>query len=60
MKRFIPDVKNSVCTAGANGITPLMKCSSAEECFYYCDRFNEDEKHDRMGNNKYKRTGSRA
>ena len=47
MKRFIPDVENNVCTVDANGITPLMQCSDAEECFYYCDRFNEDEKDDR-------------
>jgi len=54
MKRFIPDVKNNVCTVDANGITPLMQCSDAEECFYYCDRFNEGEKDDQMVNNKNK------
>ena len=54
MKRFIPDVKNNVCTVDANGITPQMQCSSTEECFYYCDRLNEVEKNDRInGENKY-------
>jgi hypothetical protein len=40
-KRFIPDVKNNVCTVDENGITPLMKCSDSQECFYMCDRMNE-------------------
>lgn len=48
MKRFIPDVKNNVCTVDVKGITPLMQCGSPEECFYYCDRFNEDEKDDKQ------------
>ena len=45
-RRFIPDVRNNVCTVDANGVTPQMKCSCAEECEYYCKRFNEDEKND--------------
>ena len=52
MKRFIPDVKNNVCTVDANGITPMMHCSSSEECFYYCDRFNKGEKDDRREDDK--------
>ena len=46
MKRFIPDVKNNVCTFDENGITPLMKCSDSQECYYMCDRLNEVEKND--------------
>ncbi len=41
MKVFIPDVKNNVCTVDENGITPLMRCSDIEECFYMCDRLNK-------------------
>ncbi len=52
MKRFIPDVNNNVCTVDANGITPLMQCSSPEECFYYCDRFNEGEKDEQLSRKK--------
>jgi len=46
MKRFIPDVKNNVCTVDENGITPLMQCSDSQECYYMCDRLNEVEKND--------------
>ena len=58
MKRFIP-IDNNVCTVDANGITPLMQCSSPEECFYYCDRFNEGEKDDQLANSKNKSTTAR-
>ena len=58
MKRFIPDVKNNVCVVDENGITPFIKCSDVEECFYYCDRFNEGEKNDRMVNNGNNSTGN--
>ena len=47
MKIFIPDVKNNVCTVDENGITPLMRCSDIEECFYMCDKLNGVEKNDR-------------
>ena len=63
MKGFFPDVKNNVCTVDENGITPLMKCSDSQECFYMCDRLNEVdevENNDRMANNKHNSAGSRA
>ncbi len=60
MKRFIPDVKNNVCVVDENGITPFIRCSDVEECFYYCDRLNKVEKHDRMVNNRNNSAGSRA
>jgi len=47
MKRFIPDVKNNVCTVDENGMTPLMQCSDSQECFYMCDKLNGAEKNDR-------------
>ena len=53
MKVFIPDVKNNVCTVDENGITPLMRCSDIEECFYMCDRLNE------VGKNEAKRNSSK-
>lgn len=58
MKRFIPDVKNNVCTVDANGIRPQMRCSCAEECEYICKRFNEDEEHDQLAINKDKPTNA--
>jgi hypothetical protein len=60
MKRFIPDVKNNVCTVDENGITPFIPCSDIEECFYMCDRLNEVEKNDRMVNNRDNSAASRA
>ena len=48
MKRFIPDVKNNICTVDENGITPLMRCSDSQECYYKCDRLNEVEKNERQ------------
>ena len=56
MKRYIPDVKNNVCTVDANGITPLMECSCAKECEYICNRFNEGEEHDQLAINRSKPT----
>ena len=50
MKRFIPDVKNNVCTVDENGITQFVKCSDIEECFYMCDRLNEVEKNEQQRN----------
>jgi hypothetical protein len=60
VKRFIPDVKNNVCTVDENGITPLMKCSDTQECFYMCDILNEVKEHDRMANNRNNSAASRA
>jgi hypothetical protein len=58
MKRFIPDVKNNVCTVDENGITPLMQCSDSQECYYMCDRLNEVEKNDRAkSENRYNKAG---
>lgn len=58
MKRFIPDVKNNVCTVDENGITPLMQCSDSQECYYMCDRLNEVEKNDRTNSkDRYNKAG---
>ena len=60
MKSFIPNLQNNVWTVDANGITPILKCSDTQECFYMCDKLNEGENDARMANNHNNSARSRA